>query len=102
MADFHDTGDPMKPEQEHETMTDKHGYPVTVGALCRFYSKEHKAWLPGSVRVIGQSPAFMGLVYVDDGDPAVDAYPANGATTEAWVASHELDLSNGWSDEEEA
>jgi hypothetical protein len=92
-ADFHDTGD---------AMTDKHGNTVTVGQPCRFYSAERKEWLPGNVRAIGQSQAFSGLAYVDDGDPAVDEYPANGAVNEAWVQSYELDVSNGWDDGEGA
>jgi hypothetical protein len=92
-ADFYDTGD---------TMTDKHGHEITVGQPCRFYSAERKEWLPGNVRAIGQSHAFSGLAYVDDGDPAVDEYPANGAVNEAWVQSYEIDVSNGWNDGEGA
>jgi len=83
-------------------MTDKHGHEVTVGSLCRFYSKDRQAWLPGSVRAIGQSQVYLGLAYVDDGDPAVDEYPANGAVNEAWVSSYELEVSNGWHDGEGA
>ena len=83
-------------------MTDKHRHEITVGQPCRFYSAERKEWLPGNVRVIGQSLAFDGFAFVDDGDPAVDEYPANGATTEAWVQSYEIDVSNGWNDGEGA
>jgi hypothetical protein len=81
-------------------MTDKHGNEVKVGSRCRFYSKDREAWMPGTVITIGQSQAYLGLAYVDDGDPAVDEYPANGAVNYAWVASDALDVSNGWDDGE--
>ena len=83
-------------------MTDKHGNEVNVGALCRFYSKDREAWMPGTVIAIGQSQEYLGLAYVDDGDRAVDEYPANGAVNQAWVASDALDVSNGWDDGEGA
>lgn len=83
-------------------MTDKNGTPVTVGAMCRFYSGTRDTWRDGTVRRVAERTYYRPTVtmweaLVDDGDPTNEELGRNGFTCAAWVEGKELEIVTGGS-----